>query len=230
MITRDNLPNSNLKVRTRVCKNQNKGCFYILNPFKYISQDLKSRKDKNKEEANFLPRDNFEEQLLFGYDRNTEGESSTSQQVFNYQDEIQCRETLGSNNPLIKELSKVSNIEQLKEQLKREEQERSPTPEYLQSETEYQSESGGGSTPLNKQNNQLLPNLNNNSLNNMIFDANIANVLTLALTNLNTTLAVGEEERKTVNYSTFSKRGEEDINDFILELEKTFAVNRVLIN
>jgi len=64
----------------------------------------------------------------------------------------------------------------------------------------------------------------------MIFDANIANVLTLALTNLNTTLAVGEEERKTVNYSTFSKRGEEDINDFILELEKTFAVNRVLIN
>ncbi len=41
------------------------------------------------------------------------------------------------------------------------------------------------------------------------------------------TLAAGKEERKSVNYPTFSERGDKDINDFIVELEKAFAVNRV---
>ncbi len=42
------------------------------------------------------------------------------------------------------------------------------------------------------------------------------------------TLAIGEEERKAVNYPFFSERSDEDINDFIAELEKAFVVNRVV--
>jgi len=57
--------------------------------------------------------------------------------VFNYQDKIQHRETLGSDNPLIKKLSEVVNIEQLREQLRKEKQERPFTSEYHQLETEY---------------------------------------------------------------------------------------------
>ncbi len=76
----------------------------------------------------------------------------------------------------------------------------------------------------------LLPNLiNNNSLNNIAFDANIANTLTLVLTNLNAIL-VEDRESKTVNYSTFSERGEKDIDDFITKLEKAFIVNKVFDN
>ncbi len=62
----------------------------------------------------------------------------------------------------------------------------------------------------------------------MAFDANAANALTVALTNLNTTLVAKGGERKAVNYLSFSERGDEDINDFITELEKAFAVNRVV--
>ncbi len=61
----------------------------------------------------------------------------------------------------------------------------------------------------------------------MAFDANAAQALTLALTNLNATLAGGGRENKSVNYPTFSGRGDEDINDFMSELAKAFAVNRV---
>src|SRR6266498_854840 len=61
----------------------------------------------------------------------------------------------------------------------------------------------------------------------MAFDANAAQALTLALTNLNTTLARGGRENKSVNYPTFSSRGDEDIDDFMSELTKAFAVNRV---
>ena len=61
----------------------------------------------------------------------------------------------------------------------------------------------------------------------MAFDANAAQALTLALTNLNTTLAGGGRENKSVNYPTFSGRGDEDIDDFMSEIAKAFAVNRV---
>ena len=52
----------------------------------------------------------------------------------------------------------------------------------------------------------------------------------LALTNLNMTLAGGGRENKSVNYPTFSGRGDEDIDDFMLELAKAFIVNRVSDN
>ncbi len=61
----------------------------------------------------------------------------------------------------------------------------------------------------------------------MAFDANATNALTVALTNLNTTLAVEGGKRKAVNYSSYSERGDEDINDFITELEKAFTINRI---
>jgi len=64
----------------------------------------------------------------------------------------------------------------------------------------------------------------------MIFNINAANTLTVALINLNIMLVAEEEKRKVVNYLTFSERGNEDINNFIVELEKTFAVNRVYDN
>ena len=64
----------------------------------------------------------------------------------------------------------------------------------------------------------------------MAFDANAAQALTLVLTNLNTTLAGGGRESKSVNYPTFSGRGDEDIDDFMSELTKAFAVNRVSDN
>ncbi len=41
------------------------------------------------------------------------------------------------------------------------------------------------------------------------------------------TLAGGGRENKSVNYPTFSGRGDEDIDDFMLELAKAFIVNRV---
>ena len=47
---------------------------------------------------------------------------------------------------------------------------------------------------------------------------------------MNATLAGGGRENKSVNYPTFSDRGEEDIDDFMSELAKTFAINRVLDN
>ncbi len=59
---------------------------------------------------------------------------------------------------------------------------------------------------------------------------NAAQALMLALTNLNVTLAGGGKENKSVNYPTFSGRGDEDIDDFMSELAKTFAVNRVSDN
>ncbi len=61
----------------------------------------------------------------------------------------------------------------------------------------------------------------------MTFDVNVAQALTLALTNLNVTFAGRGKENKSVNYPTFSRRGEEDINDFMSELTKAFAVNQV---
>ncbi len=59
----------------------------------------------------------------------------------------------------------------------------------------------------------------------MTFNANAAQTLTLALTNLNAILARGGRENKSVNYSTFSGRGDEDIDDFMSELAKAFAIN-----
>ena len=44
---------------------------------------------------------------------------------------------------------------------------------------------------------------------------------------MNVTLAGGGRENKSVNYSTFSERGDEDIDDFMSELAKAFAVNQV---
>src|SRR6266498_5607281 len=61
----------------------------------------------------------------------------------------------------------------------------------------------------------------------MPYNANAAQALTLALINLNATFAGGGRENKLVNYPTFSGRGDEDINDFISELTKAFAINRV---
>jgi len=78
------------------------------------------------------------------------------------------------------------------------------------------------------QNNQPLSNLNNNPLINMTFDTNAVNILTVALTNLNTTLVARREEKKAVNYLFFNRREDKDINDFITELEKAFAINRVV--
>ncbi len=40
-------------------------------------------------------------------------------------------------------------------------------------------------------------------------------------------LAGGGRENKSVNYPTFSGRGDEDIDDFMSELAKAFAVNQV---
>jgi len=52
----------------------------------------------------------------------------------------------------------------------------------------------------------------------------------LTLTNLNVILAEGGRENKSVNYLTFSKREDEDIDDFMSELTKAFAINRVSDN
>jgi len=62
----------------------------------------------------------------------------------------------------------------------------------------------------------------------MAFNANVANTLTIALTNLNTTLAAKGRERKAVNYLSFSEKDNKDINNFITELEKAFVINRVI--
>jgi len=51
-------------------------------------------------------------------------------------------------------------------------------------------------------------------------------VLILVLTNLNVAL-VRKRENKIVNYFIFSEKSDEDINDFIIELEKAFVINRV---
>ncbi len=59
----------------------------------------------------------------------------------------------------------------------------------------------------------------------MTFDANAAQALILALTNLNAILAGGGRENKSVNYLTFSGRGDKDIDDFMSELTKAFAIN-----
>ncbi len=64
----------------------------------------------------------------------------------------------------------------------------------------------------------------------MAFNINVANALTLTLTNLNATLVRRGKENKIVNYLTFSKKSDEDINNFITKLEKTFAVNKVANN
>ncbi len=58
-------------------KTQKKGHSYIPNPFKHIPWNLRSRKDKGKEEANSSPEDDFQEQLLFEYNRSIKGSSST---------------------------------------------------------------------------------------------------------------------------------------------------------
>ena len=44
---------------------------------------------------------------------------------------------------------------------------------------------------------------------------------------MNATLAGGGKENKSVNYLTFSGQGDEDIDNFITELKKAFAVNRM---
>ncbi len=61
----------------------------------------------------------------------------------------------------------------------------------------------------------------------MTFDANAAQVLILALTNLNVILVGEGRENKLVSYLTFSERDNEDIDDFLSELEKTFTVNQI---
>jgi len=58
-----------------------------------------------------------------------------------------------------------------------------------------------------------------------MFDANAVQVLMLALTNLNAMLVGGRRENKSVNYPTFSGRGDKDIDDFMSELAKAFTVN-----
>ncbi len=65
-------------------ESQNKGCSYIPNPFKHIPWDLKNWKDKGKEEAHSLPGDDFEKQVLFGYEGSTQESSSTRQRKFNF--------------------------------------------------------------------------------------------------------------------------------------------------
>ena len=47
---------------------------------------------------------------------------------------------------------------------------------------------------------------------------------------MNATIAEGGRKNKSVNYPTFSERGDEDIDDFMLELAKAFAINRVSDN
>jgi len=64
----------------------------------------------------------------------------------------------------------------------------------------------------------------------MVFDTNTANIYIVALTNLNMILVAESEKKKIVNYLTFSKRNEKDINNFIVELEKAFVINRVFDN
>ncbi len=64
----------------------------------------------------------------------------------------------------------------------------------------------------------------------MAFDTNVANMLTLALTNLNVILAKRGRENKIVNYPIFSRKDDKDINNFIIELKKAFTVNRVADN
>ena len=59
--------------------------------------------------------------------------------MFNYQDEIQWRETLGSDNPLIKKLPVVIDVENLRQQFQQQQKERPPTPVHYQSEEEYHS-------------------------------------------------------------------------------------------
>ena len=109
--------------------------------------------------------------------------------------------------------------------------ERPPTSTHYQSEEKYYSGSEQGPTPLNEPENNQSPlpslNLNNNLPLNMTFDANAAQALTLTLTNLNMTLVGGGRENKSVSYPTFSGRGDEDIDDFMLELAKAFTINRV---
>ncbi len=67
-----------LEWKQKYAESQNKGHSYISNPFKHISWDFRSRKDKNKAKANSLLGDDFKEQLLLGYNNQTEGRSSTS--------------------------------------------------------------------------------------------------------------------------------------------------------
>ena len=47
---------------------------------------------------------------------------------------------------------------------------------------------------------------------------------------MNATLVGGGKENKSVNYLTFSGQGDEDIDNFITELKKAFAVNQVSDN
>ena len=47
------------------------------------------------------------------------------------------------------------------------------------------------------------------------------------MTNLNATIAEGGRKNKSVNYPTFSERGDEDIDNFMSELIKAFAINQV---
>ena len=109
-------------------------------------------------------------------------------------------------------IRKIQNLENSDEKI-------DDTPTHYQSEEEYHLES--------EQDLILLNEPENNPPINMTFDANVAQALILALTNLNVTLAGGGRENKFVNYLTFSGRGDKDIDDFMSELTKAFAVNRV---
>jgi len=51
----------------------------------------------------------------------------------------------------------------------------------------------------------------------MMFNTNTAQTFILVLTNLNTILVEEDRENKLVNYPTYSKRSDEDIDDFIIE-------------
>ena len=53
-----------------------------------------------------------------------------------------------------------------------------------------------------------------------MFNTNTAQTFILVLTNLNTILVEEDRENKLVNYPTYSKRSDEDIDDFIIEQKK----------
>ncbi len=61
--------------------------------------------------------------------------------MFNYQNKIQQWEILESDNPLIKKILIIIDVEDLRQQRWQREEERPPTPMHYQSEEEYHSRS-----------------------------------------------------------------------------------------
>ncbi len=63
--------------------------------------------------------------------------------------------------------------------------------------------------------------------NNIAFDANVTNIFILALINFNAILIREDKENRIISYLIFSEREGENIDDFINNLKKAFAINRV---